>query len=348
ESGVELVHGSARLIDPNTIAVNNRHITAEHILVATGARPTTPDIPGKQYAITSNEAFFLEKLPESITIAGGGYIGVEFAGIFNGLGVKTTLIYRGSLILRGFDVEARQFLSAEMGKKGINLFLNSTIKQIDKNNKDLTVTLHNEDRYQTDMVMFATGRIPDTSGLGLDNAGVHTDGDGRIIVDTQFRTSASSVYAIGDVSNRHNLTPVAIAEGAAFARSVFDKQPANMDYDNIPTCVFSQPELASVGLGVEQAKEQYGEITVYKSEFTPLKHTLTGSGVRNLVKLVVDKATDRVVGAHMVGEGAGEIIQGIAIAVKAGATRADFDATIGIHPTAAEEFVTAKRVSDTK
>jgi len=342
DSGVKLIYGKATLLDAHTISVNDKIHSAERILIATGGQPVIPSIQGSEHAITSNEAFFLQKLPGRIVIVGGGYIGTEFAGIFNGLGCSTTLVHRDHFILRGFDEGTRQILSDEISKKGVTLARNSVVTAITKTDGQLQVQLESNTQLETDLVMFATGRQPNTSGLGLEQVGVKLDQNGAIIVDQKFCSSVPTIHAIGDVSNQHNLTPVAIAEGAAFASSVFGKQPAIVDYQIIPTCIFSQPNLGTVGLTEEQAREQYPTISVYKSGFTSLKHTLTGSGDKTFIKLLVDNATGRIIGAHMVGDDAGEIIQGIAVAMKAGATKADFDNTFGIHPTAAEEFVTMR------
>lgn len=341
-AGAQLLRGRARLLDPHAIELNARRYTAERILIATGGWPSIPDIPGKEFAITSNEAFFLEHLPGRAIIVGGGYIAVEFAGIFNGMGVETTLLYRGPLFLRGFDHDVREFLTEEMRKKGIEIIFNETIGRIGKTGDSLAVTLASGKSRSADLVLYATGRRPNTAALGLEAAGVKLDTEGAIIVNDQYQSTVPSIYAIGDVTNRVNLTPVATAEGTALARSLFGGLQARVDYRDIPTCVFSQPSIGCVGLTEDEARAEYAEIAVYKSSFTPLKHTLTGSSERTLMKLIVDRATDRVIGAHMVGAEAGEIIQGIAIAMKAGATKAQFDATIGIHPTAAEEFVTLR------
>ena len=342
KAGAVLVRGRARLLDGHTIEVNGKRYSAERILIATGGWPSIPDIPGREFAISSNEAFFLEQLPKRAIVVGGGYIAVEFAGIFNGLGVETALIYRGPLFLRGFDRDVRECLAEEMRKKGVELIFNANITRIDKGSPDLAAVLAGGKTRDADLILYATGRRPNTAGIGLEAAGVTLDPAGAIAVNEQYQSSLPSIYAIGDVTNRVNLTPVATAEGTALARTLFGRQPSKVDYRDIPTCIFSQPNIGCVGLTEEEARKSRGEIAVYKSSFTPLRHTLTGSGERTLMKLIVDRATDRVLGAHMVGAEAGEIIQGIAIALKAGATKAQFDATIGIHPTAAEEFVTMR------
>lgn len=348
-AGVEIMDGRATIVDEHTIAINGREVTAERILVATGGWPSVPEFPGREEVITSNEAFFLDKLPEHITIVGGGYIAVEFAGIFHGLGVDTTLVYRGPLFLRGFDQDLRALLAEEMQKKGINLIFNANIERIEK--KDGQYIAHyvstntqapNPGPRATDLVMYATGRKPNTDNLGLENVNVTLNEQGAIIVDEQYRTSVPSIYALGDVTDRVNLTPVALAEGMVLAKNLYNRQNLQMDYDNIATCVFSQPNLGTVGLTEEEARQKYPDIALFKSRFKPMKLSLAESDEKTFMKIIVDKASDRVVGVHMLGPDAGEIIQGIAIAIKAGATKAIFDATIGIHPTAAEEFVTMR------
>ena len=304
-----------------------------------------PEIPGIEHGFTSNEAFFLETLPEKMTIIGGGYIAVEFAGIFSGLGVETTLMYRGPLILRGFDNEMREFLCREIQKKGVKLMLNSSVETIEKREKDLRLLLKTGEYLSTNDIMFATGRQANTAGMGLENAGVATDVDGSIIVNENYQTNIPNIHAIGDVANNYKLTPVAIAEGMSLAHRLYGNPDWRVNYNNIPSCIFSQPNFATVGLTEEQARSQFNNIQVYRSEFTHLKHTLTDSKEKTLMKLVVDSDTDRVMGAHMIGQDAGEIIQGIAVAMNSGATKAHFDATIGIHPTAAEEFVTMRTAS---
>ena len=341
-NGVSLFNGRAEITGPNTVQVNGERITAQRILVATGGWPHIPDIPGRQYIISSNEAFFLETLPARVVIVGGGYIAVEFAGIFHGLGVDTTLVYRGDLFLRGFDKEMREFLAGQMRQKGINLLFNTRINSIDRQGNRYLVNSPDTTGITTDLIMYATGRRPNTDGLGLDTAGVKLNDKGAIEVDAEYRSSTPSIYAIGDVTDRMNLTPVATAEGTALAHNLYNNQSRRVDYRDIPTCIFSQPNLGTVGLTEEQARQEYANVEIYKSRFTNLKHTLTGNGEKTLMKIIVDKDTDKVLGVHMVGADAGEIIQGIGIALKAGATKAVFDTTIGIHPTAAEEFVTMR------
>ncbi|MEX2525421.1 MAG: glutathione-disulfide reductase [Gammaproteobacteria bacterium] len=348
-AGCDLFDGRAVIKDPNTVAVNGKSYTTERILVATGGWPSIPGFPGNEHVISSNEAFYLQELPERITIVGGGYIAVEFAGIFNGLGVDTTLIYRGPLFMRGFDDELREFLAEEIRKKGIKLLFNTNIERIEKQGDEFTVHLVSTDDQATshepratDLVMYATGRHPMTSNLGLEEAGVEMDDRGAVIINENYQSSVQSIYAIGDVTDRFNLTPVATAEGTVLAKNLFDNQSLHVDYKDIPTCVFSQPNLGTAGLTEAEARQQYADIDIYKTSFRPMKHTMTGSDEKTLMKLVVDKASDRVVGIHMIGPDAGEIIQGMAIAMKAGATKKHFDSTIGIHPTSAEEFVTMR------
>ncbi len=341
-NGVRVFDGRAELGGPNTVRINGESVSAQRILVATGGWPHIPDIPGKEYIISSNEAFFVESLPASVVIVGGGYIAVEFAGIFHGLGVDTTLVYRGDLFLRGFDGEMRGFLAEQMRQKGINLLFNTRIDSIDRQNGCYLVNSPDTGTITTDLVMYATGRRPNTNGLGLETAGVQLNDKGAIVVDVEYRSSTPSIYAIGDVTDRMNLTPVATAEGTALANNLYNNQSRRVDYRAIPTCIFSQPNLGTVGLTEEQARQEYTNVEIYKSRFTNLKHTLTGNSEKTLMKIIVDKDTDKVLGVHMVGADAGEIIQGIGIALKAGATKATFDATIGIHPTVAEEFVTMR------
>lgn len=342
-AGVTLFDDRATLVDKHTVSVGGRYNTAERILVASGGRPTIPDIPGNEHLISSNEAFFLDNLPKRALIVGGGYIAVEFAGIFNGLGVDTTLLYRGPLFLRGFDEEARRHLAGEMEKRGIALRFGINLERVVKTEGDLSATLTDGDVLSTGLILAATGRAPNTSGLGLEQLGVALDHKEAIIVDEHYRSSVPSIYALGDVTHRLNLTPVALAEGMALAKSLYGGRPTRVDYTGIPSCVFGQPNLATVGLTEEEARRQHMNIAVFTSRFTPMKQTLTSSDEKSFMKLLVDSASDRVIGAHMVGEEAGEIIQGVAIAMRAGATKAQFDATIGIHPTAAEEFVTMRK-----
>ena len=342
-SGCDLIDGRASITGPHEVSVNGVSYTAERILVATGGWPHVPDLPGKEYVISSNEVFDLEQFPEDVIVVGGGYIAVEFAGIFAGLGARTKLIYRGDLFLRGFDQEVREFTAQEVAKKGVNLNFNTNIDAIERlANGRLRAQLTDGRCLEADQIFYATGRVPNTQGLGLDQLGVEQAENGAVIVNDQFQTSVPSIYAIGDVIDRVQLTPVALAEGMALVRSLYAQGSPAVDYALIPTAVFCQPNIGTVGLSEEQAREQYDTIKVFRSEFRALKHTLSGSDERTLMKMVVDSNTDRVLGVHMVGADAGEIIQGIGVALKAGATKAVFDSTIGIHPTAAEEFVTMR------
>jgi glutathione reductase (NADPH) len=346
-SGAETIHGRAKIVDAHTVEVNGNHITAERILIATGGWPSVPEIPGKEHIISSNEAFFLDSLPEKIIIVGGGYIAVEFAGIFNGMGVDTTLLYRGPLFLRGFDQDVREALADEMQKKGIKVKFESNIAEIEKTDDQLVATLEDGEQLNAGQIMYATGRKPMTDNLGLETVSIELDDEKAIKVNEQYQTNVPSIYAIGDVTNRVNLTPVALAEGMVLAKRFFANEDKDVDYSNIPTCVFSQPNIGTVGLTEEEAREQYDEIEIYKSSFKPMKLSLSDSDEKTLMKIIVDKKSDRVIGVHMLGPDAGEIIQGIGIAIKAGATKKVFDSTIGIHPTAAEEFVTMREpVSD--
>ena len=341
-AGAKIYNGRATLVDPHTVSVNNEQITAERILVAVGGWPFVPEIPGSEHAITSNEAFFLPELPNRVVVVGGGYIAVEFAGIFHGLGSDVTQLYRGPLFLRGFDDDARNFLADEMLKKDIDLRFNTDVTAIEKNGEHLTITLNDGSQIDCDCVMYATGRKPLTDNLGLEACGVETRDNGAIVVNDKFQTNVPSIYAIGDVIDRVALTPVALAEGMSLAWDLYGNEQKTVDYEFIPSAVFSQPNIGTVGYTEAEAREKFGQVTIYRSSFTPLKHTISGNTEKTLMKLIVDDASDRVVGVHMVGPEAGETIQGIAIALKAGATKAIFDSTIGIHPTAAEEFVTMR------
>jgi glutathione reductase (NADPH) len=343
DAGVTRIDGRARLVDAHTVAVGERRISAEHILVASGGWPSLPQTPGIEHAITSNEVFGLERLPERVVVVGGGYIAVEFAGIFHGMGAHTTQLYRGELFLRGFDGSVRRALAAEMRKRGVDLRFGADVARIEKTRAGLRLTLNDGSALEADAVLYATGRAPNTRGLGLDAAGVKTGTSGEILVDDYSRTSVPSVWAIGDVTDRINLTPVALHEGICFARTVFGGAPTKPDYRDVPTAVFSTPSIGTVGLTEEEARERHGDVLVFQSSFKPLRHTLTGRDEQTLVKLVVDRASDRVLGAHMLGPEAGEIVQGLGVAVKCGITKAQLDTTIGIHPTTAEEFVTLRQ-----
>ena len=344
-AGVTIFRGKALIRGKNEIEINGKTVTAKHILVATGSWPQLPDIPGKELAVTSNEAFFLEKLPRRALVVGGGYIAVEFASIFNGLGVATTLAYRGARLLRGFDAELGTRLGEEMARKGVCVALNCNPLALKKRGDSIQAEFNNGTQEPFDLVMFATGRKPNTAGLGLETAGVRLGADGAVLVDNFSKSSVDSIHAIGDVTNRLNLTPVATAEGMALSKTLFGGAPTPVDHENVPTAVFANPNLGAVGLSEAKARERYGKVDIYKTAFRSLKHTMGHSEEKIFMKLVVDAASQRVVGAHMLGPDAGELIQGIAIAVKLGATKAQFDATIGIHPTAAEEFVTMREKS---
>jgi glutathione reductase (NADPH) len=343
-AGVTHFDGRARIVDEHHISINgDRVISTEKILIATGGWPFVPEFPGSEHVITSNEAFFLEALPKRSLVVGGGYIAVEFAGIFAGMGVDSHLSYRGPLFLRGFDQDIREFVKEELEKKNIDLHLNSHVEKIEKQaDGSLLVTFEEGNTLEVDLVMYATGRKPNVTDIGLENVDVEQGDNGAILVDDEFRTSVPNIFALGDVTDKIQLTPVAIKEAMAFVQTQYQNMPTKMDYEGIATAVFCQPNIGTVGLTEEEAWEQCGEVDIYRSSFTAMKHTLSGSDERSLMKIVVDRATDKVVGVHMVGSEAGEIIQGIAIALKAGATKAVFDATVGIHPTSAEELVTMR------
>jgi glutathione reductase (NADPH) len=339
---VEIIEGRAEVLDPHTVKVNGRELTAKYILVAVGSWPVVPRIPGADYAITSNEAFYLPSLPERVIVVGGGYIGVEFAGIFHGLGAQTTQLYRGELFLRGFDRDIRSTLAEEMVKRGIDLRFKTDVSKIVKANGKLLATLMDGSVLEADQILYAAGRESKTADLGLEKAGVKLKYNGAVIVDEYSKSNVDSIYAIGDCTDRMMLTPVAIAEGMAVANTLFNNKPTRPYYENVPTAIFSTPPCGTVGLTELQARQRNYHVDIYRSSFKPLRHTLTGRDERTMMKLVVDQSTDRVLGCHMVGSEAGEIIQGLAVALNCGATKAQFDATIGIHPTAAEEFVTMR------
>jgi len=328
DKGVTIFRGKAHVVDKYTVQIGGKAYSARNILIATGSWPRVPEIPGLENAITSNEAFHLERLPRRVLVVGGGYIAVEFASIFNGLGVQTTLAYRGARLLRGFDADLGTRLAEEMTHKGVTILHQADPLKLNYRDYDL--------------VMFATGRKPNTRDLGLEAAGVKLAADGAVIVDRYSKTSVDSIHAIGDVTNRLNLTPVATAEAMWLARTLFRGEPTPVDHENVPTAIFANPNVATVGLSEDAARARHGELDIYQTSFRALKLTLTAEKERTFMKLVVERATQRVVGAHMIGPDAGEIIQGIAIAVKLGATKAQFDATLGVHPTMAEEFVTLR------
>ena len=343
KAGVTHFDGRAKLLDAHTIEIGETQVTAEKILVATGSRPFVQDIPGQALLSTSDDAFALEQLPGRTLVLGGGYIAVEFAGIFAGLGVETTLAYRGPKLLRGFDEDLRDMMGTSVVHRGIILRLNATLAEVSRTERGaLLATFDNGDSLETDFILAATGRVPASDDLGLDALGVEMADNGAIKVDESFRTSVPNIYALGDVIDRFQLTPVAIKEAMVFAANAFGGDSQSMNYDLIATAVFCQPNIGVVGLTEQQAIEMGHDVIIFKSTFRPLKHTLTGRDEQSLMKLVVDSATDRVLGIHMMGAEAGEIIQGFAAAMTAGITKAQLDQTVGIHPTAAEEFVTMR------
>jgi len=342
-AGVTVIDGRANIEDPHCVTVNGRNYSAKRILVATGSWPYVPAFPGREYVMTSNEVFSMEVFPRRILVVGGGYIAVEFAGIFAGLGAETHLSYRRELFLRGFDRDIRNFVRDEMRKKGAQLHFNHRIEAIEKQGDgSLSVRAGDGSALEVDAVLYATGRMANTRGLGLEKLGVVLHRDGTISVDDNFRTSVHSIYALGDVTGEPQLTPVALAEAMALVKHWQTGELTEMDYNNIPTAVFCQPNIGTVGLSEEEARDSAIPVVVYKSEFRPMRHAVSGRDERTLMKLVVDSSNDKVVGVHMVGPDAGEIIQGMAVALKAGATKKVFDQTVGIHPTAAEEFVTMR------
>lgn len=341
--GVELIDGTGVLIDAHTVEIGERRVTAETILVATGGWPSLPDIPGIEHAITSNEALDMTELPDSMVIVGGGFIAVEFAGIFNAAGVEVTEIIRADNILRGFDEDIRTTLHTEMTRKGINIKGDSVIERIDRREEGgYTLTFKDGWTMDTDVVMYATGRKPNTAGIGLEAVGVEMNDKGAIVVDEYSKTNIDSIYAIGDVTDRMNLTPVAIGEAMALVNTLYRDTPTAMNYDFVPSAVFSQPPVGTVGLTESEARKRFGDVDVYVSRFRPMKLTLTPREERSMMKLIVEPKSDRVIGLHMVGVDSPEITQGFAVAMKAGATKAQFDSTVGIHPTSAEEFVTMR------
>ena len=341
-ANADIIDGRAKLLDAHTVAVGERVYSAEKILIATGGWPHIPEFPGSDLAITSNEVFDLADFPERLVIVGGGYIAVEFAGIFNGLGAKVTQLYRGPLFLRGFDPDIRAHAAREIAKTGVDLRFEVNVESIARGRDGLELQLTDGTQLTADAVLYATGRLPHLDGLGLENVNIDLTEFGTIAVDEHFRTSEANIFAVGDVIGGMELTPVALAEGMAFARRQFGSPGQEVDYDFIPTAVFCQPNIGTVGFTEEEARAKFGHIRLFKANFRPMKHTISGRDEQTFMKLIVDKASDRVVGVHMMGPDAGEIIQGIAIALRAGATKAVFDSTIGIHPTAAEEFVTMR------
>jgi len=343
-AGAELLHGRAELRDAHTVELigKNQKVTADKILIAVGGWPWIPEFPGSEHVITSNEAFHLPELPKRIMVVGGGYIAVEFAGIFNGLGAQTTLLYRGANILRGFDDDVRSHLADEMEKRGIKIILGCHHQKIEKTDAGLVSHLESGLVETNDVVLFATGRGAKVEGLGLDKAGVKLNDQGAIQVDDFSRTNVENIWAVGDVTNRINLTPVAIREAAAFAETVFRNNPTKYDHADVPSAVFSQPPVGVVGLTEAQARHAYGKVDIYKSVFRPLKAAFHGGADQVLMKLVVDGETQKLLGCHIVGDEGPEIIQMAAVAIKMGVTKQQWDSTTALHPTAAEELVTMR------
>jgi len=342
-AGAALMRGRARVVAANEVEVDGVRHRAERIVVATGGWPMPADVPGGERAISSNEIFDLARFPARLAVVGGGYIASEFASIFNGLGARVTQLYRGEQILRGFDRDIRRHVAAEMIKKGVDIRVGTKVRALEADTDGATrIVLGDGSTVVADAVLYATGRAPNTGGLGLEAVGVKLDVNGAVLVDDRYCTNVPSIYAVGDVIDRVQLTPVALAEAMALVDDLFGGAERHVDYLHIPTAVFTHPNIGTIGLSEEDARGRFERIRVYRSEFKPLRHTLSGSSERTMMKLVVDDANDRVVGLHMVGADAGETIQGFAVALKAGATKAIFDATLGIHPTAAEEFVTMR------
>ncbi|MDP9902052.1 glutathione-disulfide reductase [Variovorax ginsengisoli] len=345
-AGVTLIQGWAQLADPHTVQVGKARYTAQHILVATGGKPFVPEIPGREHALVSDAIFDLTPFPQHLVIVGGGYIACEFASIFHGLGARVTLLNRKPHLLDSFDSDVREFVAREMGKAGVDIRLNVEVTMLDKRGGNgVNVVLSNHEHIQADAVLYATGRTANTQGVGLEAAGVALDARGSIVVDRHYRSSIASVYALGDVSTRMQLTPVALAEAMALVDTLFGEGKRRVDYEYIPTAVFTHPNIGTCGYTESAARAKFGQLTIFSTEFKALRHTLSGSQERIFMKLVVDTASDRVVGLHMVGPDAGEIVQGFAVAMRAGATKAMFDSTIGIHPTIAEEFVTMREAN---
>jgi glutathione reductase (NADPH) len=346
-AGARLMQGWATLVDAHTVAVDTAAgrelVTARSIVIATGGQPFVPEFEGSELVVTSDAVFDLEPFPKRLLVVGGGYIACEFASIFNGLGSKVTQLYRGEQVLRGFDHDVRPFIASEMRKAGVDLQLNTDVKSVARQGEALVVTLTDGRTLEVDTVLYATGRVPRVQGLGLEALGVAQADSGAVKVSADYQSSVPSVYALGDVTARVQLTPVALGEAMVLVDHLFGDGQRSMGYDYIPTAVFTHPNIGTVGDTEAQARATYGEVLVFRSEFKALRHTLSGSSERSLVKLVVDKASDRVVGLHMVGPDAGEVVQGFAVAMKMGATKAQFDSTIGIHPTLAEEFVTLRQ-----
>lgn len=345
-AGAQMFNGRAKIVGANHVEVNGQKYTAERILIATGGTPFIPEIPGAELAISSDEAFHLNEFPKSIAIVGGGFIALEFACIYNGLGASVDLIYRRDLFLRGFDQDLRERIANEMRKQGIRLRFNEDVAKISQQEELKQVELKSGDKLVVDQLFYATGRIPRTESLWSDALSIDTQSNGSIVVNDSFQTSISSIYALGDVVGKKALTPVATAEAMALLEHFRTGQSQEFDYHNIPSAVFTSPNLATVGVTESEAEDQGFVYEVYETDFRHLKHSLTGRDERVYMKLIVDQPSDRVIGAHMMGPEAGEVIQSVAIAIKAGATKSDFDRTIGIHPTMAEEFVTLRKARD--
>jgi glutathione reductase (NADPH) len=343
-AGVEIIEAHGQVIAPGQVRAGDRVLHARHILIATGGRPFVPDVPGRELAMVSDDLFSLPALPRTMAVVGGGYIATEFASILHGLGVTVHQLYRGDLFLRGFDDDIRQFVARQMQGQGVNLHFNTDVQRIEAVDDRRRLHLHNGQTLDVDAVLYATGRVPNTKGLFAEGAGVRQRDNGAIEVDECYRTSVPGLYALGDVTDRVQLTPVALAEGMWLARTLFaeDAPVEPLNYESIATAVFCHPNIGTIGLTEQQASERYGKLRIYRSDFRPLRYTLGDSGARTLMKLIVDDASDKVVGLHMAGDEAGEIVQGFAVAITLGATKADFDRTLGIHPTAAEEFVTMR------
>ena len=345
-AGVKIITGWARLLDAHTVEVDDKKFTAKNILISTGGTATVPALPGREHVVTSDHMFDLNPFPKRLLVVGGGYIACEFASIFNGLGSQVTQVHRRDMLLTGFDDDVRRFVAAEMAKTGITLKLGAEVSAIAKTGSGLQVTLKDGGSLEVDTVLYATGRIPNANGIGLEAAGVAVNAAGAIQVNAHYQTSVPSIYALGDVTARMQLTPVALGEAMVVVDQLFGpasgKKPRHMSYEFVPTAVFTHPNIGTVGYSEADARKNFGKVTVFRADFKALKHTLSGSTERTLMKLLVEDATDRVVGLHMVGPDAGEIVQGFAVAMKAGATKAVFDSTIGIHPTVAEEFVTMR------
>ena len=341
-ANVTLLNGWAQLVDAHTVDVDGTRYTAKNLLIATGGTPWVPELPGREHIVTSDAMFDLDPFPKRLLVVGGGYIACEFASIFNGLGAKVTQVHRRAHLLSGFDDDVRQFLASEMGKAGVDIRLSSEIDSISSGPGGLNVMLARGATIEVDTVLFATGRVPNTRALGLEAAGVTVDEHGAIAVDAHYKTSVPSIYAVGDVSSSVQLTPVALAEAMVVVDALFGDRVRKLDYEFIPTAVFTHPNIGTCGYSETDARAKFGKVTVFCTEFRALRHTLSASTERTFMKLVVDKASDRVVGLHLVGPDAGEVVQGFAVAMRAGATKALFDSTIGIHPTVAEEFVTMR------